>query len=120
MGGGKLRAAAGLGGGTGSAQCRCARYTRFVGGARGEEGNVHRPHCHHGGCRLLALGLVESLSRPGGNITGLSFFNAELAAKRLELLKEAIPALTKAAILLNPNNASNPLILRKSNRPRRH
>ena len=60
---------------------------------------------------LLALGLVESLSRPGGNITGLSFFNAELAAKRLELLKEAIPALTKAAILLNPNNASNPLIL---------
>jgi putative ABC transport system substrate-binding protein len=60
---------------------------------------------------MLALGLVESLSRPGGNITGLSFFNAELAAKRLELLKEAIPALTKAAILLNPNNASNPLIL---------
>ena len=60
---------------------------------------------------MLALGLVESLSRPGGNITGLSFFYAELAAKRLELLKEAIPALTKAAILLNPNNASNPLIL---------
>jgi putative ABC transport system substrate-binding protein len=60
---------------------------------------------------MLALGLVESLSRPGGNITGLSFFNAELAAKRLELLKEAIPALTKAAILLNPNNASNALIL---------
>jgi putative ABC transport system substrate-binding protein len=60
---------------------------------------------------MLALGLVESLSRPGGNVTGLSFFNAELAAKRLELLKEAIPALTKAAILLNPHNASNPLIL---------
>ena len=60
---------------------------------------------------MLGLGLVESLSRPGGNITGLSFFNAELAAKRLELLKEAIPALTKAAVLLNPNNASNPLIL---------
>jgi putative ABC transport system substrate-binding protein len=60
---------------------------------------------------MLALGLVESLSRPGGNFTGLSFFNAELAAKRLELLKEAIPALTKAAVLLNPNNASNSLIL---------
>jgi putative ABC transport system substrate-binding protein len=60
---------------------------------------------------LLALGLVESLSRPGGNITGLSFFNAELAAKRVELLKEAIPTLTKAGLLLNANNASNPLIL---------
>jgi putative ABC transport system substrate-binding protein len=69
---------------------------------------------------MLALGLVESLSRPGGNITGLSFFNAELAAKRLELLKEAIPALTKAAILLNPNNASTHSFSVKSKRPLRH
>ena len=42
---------------------------------------------------------------PGGNITGLSIFTPELAAKRLELLKEAFPALTKAAVLLNPDNA---------------
>ena len=62
---------------------------------------------------MLALDLVSSLSRPGGNITGLSIFNPELAAKRLELLKEAFPALTKAAVLLNPDNAVNRLILDK-------
>ena len=60
---------------------------------------------------MLALDLVSSLSRPGGNITGLSIFTPELAAKRLELLKEAFPALTKAAVLLNPDNAVNRLIL---------
>ena len=48
--------------------------------------------------------MVESLSRPGGNLTGLSFFNPELAAKRLELLKEVIPGLTKAGVLVNPSN----------------
>jgi putative tryptophan/tyrosine transport system substrate-binding protein len=60
---------------------------------------------------MFAVNLVSSLSRPGGNITGLSFFNAELTAKRLELVKEAIPPLTKAAILLNPNNAANAHVL---------
>jgi len=53
---------------------------------------------------LLALGLVESLAHPGGNLTGLSFFNAELTGKRLELLKELVPSLAKAAVLLNANN----------------
>jgi putative ABC transport system substrate-binding protein len=43
---------------------------------------------------LLAFGLVESLARPGGNLTGSSFFNAELVAKRLELLKELAPSLS--------------------------
>ena len=63
---------------------------------------------------LLALGLVESLARPGGNLTGLSFFNAELVAKRLELLKELAPSLAKAAVLLNADNqAGNQLILRE-------
>ena len=55
---------------------------------------------------LLALGLVESLARPGGNVTGLSFFNPELITKRLELLKELLPSLSKAAVLLNANNPS--------------
>jgi putative tryptophan/tyrosine transport system substrate-binding protein len=47
---------------------------------------------------MLALGLVSSLSRPGGNITGSSVFVAENTAKRLELIKEAVPSLTKVAV----------------------
>jgi putative ABC transport system substrate-binding protein len=63
---------------------------------------------------LLALGLIESLARPGGNLTGLSFFNAELTAKRLELLKEVAPSLAKAAVLLNAGNpAGRQLVLRE-------
>jgi len=62
---------------------------------------------------FVALGLAESLSRPGGNITGLSLFVAELVAKRLELIKEAVPNLAKAAVLLNPDNASTPKILQE-------
>jgi putative ABC transport system substrate-binding protein len=49
-------------------------------------------------------GLVASLARPGGNLTGLTFFYAETCAKRVELLKEAIPALTRIAIFVNPAN----------------
>jgi putative ABC transport system substrate-binding protein len=61
---------------------------------------------------IVAAGLVSSLSRPGGNITGQTFFNPELAAKRIELLKETIPALIKVAVLLNANNlASAPILL---------
>jgi putative ABC transport system substrate-binding protein len=63
---------------------------------------------------LVAFGLVESLARPGGNLTGLSFFNAELIAKRLELLKELAPSVAKAAVLLNADNsAARQLILRE-------
>jgi putative tryptophan/tyrosine transport system substrate-binding protein len=52
-------------------------------------------------------GLVASLARPGGNVTGLTFFNPELAAKRLELVKEVIPDLTDVGVLLNPSNPMN-------------
>jgi ABC-type uncharacterized transport system substrate-binding protein len=47
----------------------------------------------------LEMGLVESLARPGGNVTGLSNMEAELGGKRLDLLREAIPALTRVAVL---------------------
>ena len=49
----------------------------------------------------VALGVVTNLARPGGNLTGWTFFGPELGAKRLELLKEAIPSITQVAFLVN-------------------
>jgi len=52
----------------------------------------------------VATGLVVSLPRPGGNITGSTFFGPELSAKQIELLKEILPRITRVAVLVNPDN----------------
>jgi putative ABC transport system substrate-binding protein len=54
----------------------------------------------------VSLGLVASLSRPGANLTGVNFFFGELVPKRLELLRELVPALMQVAVFVNPANPS--------------
>jgi putative ABC transport system substrate-binding protein len=54
----------------------------------------------------VAVGLVASVARPGGNITGESFFSPEMQAKRLDLLKETLPHLMRVAVLFNPDNSA--------------
>jgi putative ABC transport system substrate-binding protein len=59
----------------------------------------------------VPTGVVASYARPGGNITGLSFHFPELMAKRVDVLKEAVPRLTRVAILRNPKNQAAPSAL---------
>ncbi len=61
----------------------------------------------------VGTGLVASLARPGGNITGLSDFNVGVVTKRLQLLKEVVPSASRVAVLLNPTNPTNPLQLKE-------
>ena len=60
----------------------------------------------------VRLGLVASLARPGGNLTGMNFFTAELAAKRLQLLHELVPRAVRVAVLVNPSGYAAETTLR--------
>ena len=60
----------------------------------------------------VRLGLVTSLARPGGNATGINFFSNELIAKRLELLRELVPAARRVAVLIHPADANAETVLR--------
>jgi putative tryptophan/tyrosine transport system substrate-binding protein len=62
----------------------------------------------------LGSGVVTNLARPGGNVTGCSLRAAELEAKRLQLLKEVVPGLSRVAILFNPTNHYMPLALQSA------
>jgi putative ABC transport system substrate-binding protein len=59
----------------------------------------------------VGLGLVASLARPGGNLTGINFLGGELGGKRLELIRDLLPAITRVAVLVNPGGHSSELRL---------
>jgi putative ABC transport system substrate-binding protein len=61
---------------------------------------------------LVGAGIVASLARPGGNITGLSVIDVDMSTKQLELLKAISPKLSRVAVLLNPGNPANPAVLK--------
>jgi len=67
----------------------------------------------------IAAGLVDSLARPGGNITGFTGIEAVLAGKRLELIKEAVPNLVRLAVLWNPQDLSSRQQWKESQQPAR-
>lgn len=62
----------------------------------------------------VGSGLIASLDHPGGNITGLTMLSSELSGKRLELLKETVPRISRVAVLWNPTNRSSAVSWRES------
>jgi putative ABC transport system substrate-binding protein len=67
----------------------------------------------------VAIGLVESLARPGGNITGLTNLSAEIAGKRLQLIKEVLPKLSRVAVLWSPLSRTSTLSWEETQLPAR-
>ena len=77
------------------------------------------PIVFYSGSDPVAAGLVDSLARPGGNITGFTTISAVLAGKRLELLKETVPKLSRVAALWNPQDPSSAQTWKESQLPAR-
>jgi putative tryptophan/tyrosine transport system substrate-binding protein len=80
-----------------------ASATSGIAAARGATSTI--PIIFAGGGDLVAAGLIASLARPGGNLTGISIFGRELNPKRLDLLSELVPEAKVIALLVNPNSA---------------
>ena len=70
-----------------------------------QAGHHHHPHRHVAFQRPVGTGLVASLARPGGNVTGLAFLSEELGGKWIELLKAAFPRVSRVAVLWHPASA---------------
>ena len=87
-----------------------AMNTASVLAARGATTTI--PIVFYTGADPVQLGLVASLSRPGGNLTGVVTLNVELVAKRLELLQELVPAASLIAVLVNPTDSNVETTLR--------
>jgi putative tryptophan/tyrosine transport system substrate-binding protein len=68
----------------------------------------------------VAAGLVASLARPGGNVTGVTTLSVEVGAKRVELMREAIPSVTIMALLVNPTNPNNAEAVSRETRAAAH
>jgi putative tryptophan/tyrosine transport system substrate-binding protein len=62
----------------------------------------------------VGSGLVASLARPGGNVTGLTVMSPDLAGKQLQLLKEVVPKISRVALLTNPDNPASARFLREA------
>ena len=77
------------------------------------------PIVFHGGFDPVALGLVDSLARPGGNVTGFTAIAPALAGKRLELLKQTVPQLSRVAVLWDPQNPGSAQQWKESQLPAR-
>jgi putative ABC transport system substrate-binding protein len=77
------------------------------------------PIVFYGGFDPVALGLVDSLARPGGNVTGFTSIAVALAGKRLELLKEILPKLSRVAVLWDPQNPGSAQQWKESQLPAR-